>query len=159
MQNETPRSVRDGQATARGPRLGLLDTLLGYHLRRAQVAVFQHFAGTVGIAGVTPGQLGVLAVIDANPGLSQTRLGAVLGIDRSTVVGMIDGLEARGLVLRQAAPHDRRSHALQLSAAGVAMLRRLEETVRAHEDVIAAALSPAERRQLIELLRRVAPGD
>jgi DNA-binding MarR family transcriptional regulator len=137
-------------------RLGLLDELLGYHLRRAQVAVFEDFTATFGTAEVTPGQLGVLAVIDANPGLSQTQLGAALGIDRSTIVGLVDGLEARGLVSRNSAPNDRRSHALKLAPPGAALLRRLEIAVRAHERRVAHALSAAESRQLIALLKRIA---
>jgi DNA-binding MarR family transcriptional regulator len=138
------------------PDLAPLRRLLGYHLRRAQLAVFQHFAATMGAANITPGQYGVLAMIDANPGLSQTQLGTALGIDRSTVVGVIDRLETRGLVLREPAPNDRRSHALRLSPAGMAMFRRLEERVRAHERQIAQDLSASERTLLIDLLRRIA---
>ena len=136
--------------------LGLLPGLLGYNLRRAQVAVFQHFTEMVGASELTPGQFGVLVVIDANPGLSQTQLGNALGIDRSTVVAVIDRLEARGLVARQPAPNDRRSHALHLSDSGKATLRRLTERVRAHEHEIARHLSAEEQTRLIELLGRVA---
>ena len=136
--------------------LGLLPSLLGYTLRRAQVAVFQNFAETVGATELTPGQFGVLAVIEANPGLSQTQLGNALGIDRSTVVAVIDRLEARGLVARQPAPNDRRSHALHLSDGGKTTLRRLTERVRAHEREIARHLSADEQTHLIELLGRVA---
>src|SRR5260221_12799563 len=81
------------KANGNGVELGMLKTLLGYHLRRAQVAVFQHFTETMGEAAVTPGQFGVLAVINCNPGLSQTQLGNALAIDRSTVVAVIDRLE------------------------------------------------------------------
>jgi DNA-binding MarR family transcriptional regulator len=136
--------------------LGLLPSLLGYALRRAQVAVFQNFTEVVGASELTPGQFGVLVVVDANPGLSQTQLGNALGIDRSTVVAVIDRLEERGLVARQPAPNDRRSHALHLSDGGKATLRRLTERVRAHERQIARALSAEEQARLIELLRRVA---
>ncbi len=136
--------------------LGLLPSLLGYALRRAQVAVFQNFTEVVGASELTPGQFGVLVVIDANPGLSQTQLGNALGIDRSTVVAVIDRLEGRGLVARQPAPNDRRSHALHLSDSGKTTLRRLTERVRAHERQIARHLSAEEQARLIELLRRVA---
>jgi DNA-binding MarR family transcriptional regulator len=136
--------------------LGLLSSLLGYNLRRTQVAVFQNFTEVVGASELTPGQFGVLVVIDANPGLSQTQLGNALGIDRSTVVAVIDRLEARGLVARQPAPKDRRSHALHLSDSGKTTLRRLTERVRAHERQIAKSLSADEQARLIELLSRVA---
>ncbi|HXP74797.1 MAG TPA: MarR family transcriptional regulator [Stellaceae bacterium] len=138
--------------------LGLLSSLLGYNLRRAQVAVFQNFTEMVGTSELTPGQFGVLVVIDANPGLSQTQLGNALGIDRSTVVAVIDRLESRGLVTRQPSPHDRRSHALHLSENGRATLSRLTERVRTHEREIVRQLSADEQAQLIELLSRVARG-
>jgi DNA-binding MarR family transcriptional regulator len=135
--------------------LGLLPSLLGYALRRAQVAVFQNFTEVVGASELTPGQFGVLVVIDANPGLSQTQLGNALGIDRSTVVAVIDRLETRDLVARQPAPNDRRSHALHLTDAGKTTLRRLTERVRTHERRIARQLSAEEQARLIELLRRM----
>lgn len=156
MTSEAPSNTSGTAAKPRAVRLGFLDTLIGYHLRRAQVALFQHFARSVGRAGVTPGQLGAIAMIDANPGLSQTSLGRALGIDRSTMVAVIDGLERRGLVAREASPNDRRSHALRLSGKGMELLGRLEDAVRAHESDWAGKLSAAERRQLIELLRRLA---
>lgn len=136
--------------------LGILPTLLGYQLRRAQLAVFENFAEVVGASELTPGQFGVLVVIEANPGLSQTRLGNALGVDRSTVVAVIDRLEQRGLVLRQAAPNDRRSHALHLSEAGKVTLNRLMERVRIHEQVITQNLTETERASLLAMLRRIA---
>lgn len=142
-----------------GVELGMLKTLLGYHLRRAQVAVFQHFTQAMGEADITPGQFGVLSVIAGNPGLSQTQLGNALGIDRSTVVAVIDRLEGRGLVMRAPSPNDRRSHALQLSAEGARLLGRLEEMVRIHERQIARELSAEDQRQLLRLLDRVARPD
>lgn len=141
---------------AEGLDRGMLTGLLGYHLRRAQIAVFQHFAQIMGAAEVTPGQFGVLTVIDRNPGLSQTQLGNVLGIDRSTVVAVIDRLESRGLVVRAPAPGDRRSHALHLSEEGVRSLRQLEERVRTHERHIARHISAEDHALLIKLLDRIA---
>ena len=78
----------------------LLPGLIGYNLRRAQTAVFQDFSESLKACDITPGQFGVLILIQANSGLNQTRLGNALGIDRSTVVAVIDRLEGRGLVLR-----------------------------------------------------------
>lgn len=139
--------------------LGMLPELLGYQLRRAQVAVFQHFGESMGALDMTPGQFGMLAVINSNPGLSQTQLGNALGIDRSTVVAMIDRLEARGLVIRANAPNDRRSHALRLSDDGAALFKKLADMVRAHERHISRTLSPEDQRRLIQLLGRVGRPD
>lgn len=137
---------------------GLLPELIGYNLRRAQVRVFQDFATTVGAHDITPGQFGVLTIIAANPGLNQSELGAAMGVDRSTVVAVIDRLEERELVQRRPAPNDRRSYALGLTAKGTDLLARLEPLVRAHEVRISARLVPAEQRELIRLLRKMANG-
>jgi DNA-binding MarR family transcriptional regulator len=137
--------------------LGVLPDLIGYHLRKAQIAVFQDYARSVGSGEISPGQFSVLTVIDCNPGLSQARLGQILGIDRSTLVAVIDRLEARGLVERTDAPRDRRSYALYISGQGRKLVADLTERVRAHERHIAADLDEAEKASLIALLRRVGP--
>lgn len=134
---------------------GVLDTLVGYHLRRAQVAIFADFARAMAGLDVTPGQFGVLVLIAANKGLSQSALGQALGLDRSTMVGVIDRLDRRGLVVRAPAPNDRRSYALKLSAKGEALRREVARRVRIHERRVARGLSEAERTALIELLRSI----
>jgi DNA-binding MarR family transcriptional regulator len=154
--------VKDSKASAdispepeRPVDLGLLPGLIGYHLRKAQLAVFQDFARAVGAGEISPGQFGALMVVERNPGLSQTRLGQTLGIDRSTLVAVIDRLESRGLVERADAPHDRRSYALYISNAGRLLLRDLVERVRAHDAHIAGDLDAGEKALLIGLLRRI----
>ncbi len=137
------------------PDFGLLPNLLGYHLRRAQSAVFQDFGAIMNGADITPGQFGVLALIEANSGLSQTRLSQILGIDRSTLVAVLDKLEQQGLVERAARPNDRRSHALKLSRQGQIRFQALARLVKKHESHIARNLSARERRTLIDLLQRI----
>ena len=61
----------------------VLPGLIGYHLRRAQVAVFAHFADSIA-RQATPGQFGVLTLIGVNPGLTQSALASAVGIERST---------------------------------------------------------------------------
>lgn len=137
------------------PNRGVLEALIGYHLRRSQVAVFQDFARTMDGVDLTPGQFGVLALIQANPGMSQSALGAAMGVDRSTVVAVIDRLEGRGLVQRAPSARDRRSYALQLSGEGMRRFAQALKRVYAHERRIARRLSAGERDQLLALLRRV----
>ena len=146
-----PRSPRPDPAAA----FGFLPDLIGYHLRRAQSAVFQDFAASMNGTDITPGQFGVLALIEANSGLSQTKLAQILGIDRSTLVGVLDKLERQQLIERAARPNDRRSHALRLSAAGKTRFAALARRVRQHEARIARRLSARERATLIELLQRI----
>jgi DNA-binding MarR family transcriptional regulator len=132
---------------------GALPGLLGYALRRAQVAIFADFARAV--PELTPGQFGVLTLIERNAGLSQSELGDALGVDRSTMVATLDRLEGRGLLARAPSPSDRRAHSLQLTREGRALLADAARRIGAHEARIAAALSEAERRQLMALLARL----
>ncbi|HYH22361.1 MAG TPA: MarR family transcriptional regulator [Azospirillum sp.] len=136
--------------------LGPLPELVGYNLRKAQVAVFQNFQNAVAPHDITPGQFGVLIMIKENEGLSQSDLGAAVGIDRSTMVAVIDRLESRGLVIRAPSPNDRRSYALKLSADGEKLLEELVPRVREHDQSMVKELSAEEQAQLIEFLRRVA---
>ena len=136
--------------------LGILPELLGYQLRRAQLTVFQHFAGTLGNHNVTPGQVGLLVLVSHNPGISQTALARAVGVERSTLGEAINRLRKRGLLLRKLAPRDRRSYALHLSADGVDFLDDFMPRLLRHEDKVAASLSPEERKTLIALLQRLA---
>jgi DNA-binding MarR family transcriptional regulator len=150
-----------GRPPARPPAApldrGLLPSLLGYALRRAQSAVFADFAATFAGAGeaLTPGEFGLLVVVDRNTGLSQMRLARALGIDRSTLVPILDRLQARGFLVRRRSPTDGRTHALVLTTPGRKALARFSRLVRVHEKRIASGLSTAETRSLIELLERV----
>ncbi len=151
------QSDTEVRPSGRGPTaLGRLETLLGYSLRRAQMRVFQDFEGEMNELGLTPGQLGALFLIEANRGLSQSELGLALGIDRSSVVPLIDRMQKRGWVRRAARASDRRAHALELAPAGVALLARLLPRLEAHEARIAGGLTSAERKRLFELLSKVA---
>ena len=136
--------------------LGGLPDLLGYQLRRAQLAAFQHFAATVGAAGVTPGWFGLMVIVAHNEGLSQTRLARALGIDGSTMVAMIDRLEENGWIERQRSQIDRRTHALRLTEAGSQLLARLTPLVEAHEAELANDLSADDKQKLLELLAKIA---
>ncbi len=135
---------------------GILPELLGYQLRRAQLTVFQHFAGTLGDRNVTPGQVGLLVLVSRNPGISQTALARAVGVERSTLGEAIDRLRKRRLLLRKPAPKDRRSYALHLSESGEKFLDDFVPHLLRHEDEVAGNLSPEERKTLIALLRRLA---
>lgn len=145
--------LRDGRPNALDH--GLLPELIGYNLRKAQIAVFQNFQSAVAPYDITPGQFGVLILIRENTGLSQSELGTAVGIDRSTMVAVIDRLEGRGWVVRAPSPSDRRSYALELSPEGERLVEELIPKVRAHERQMARDLSKEQQQQLIDLLQRV----
>ena len=93
-------AAHGGAATRRGQRasiaLGALDGHLGYFLRRLQVWVFQDFIRTLAGIDISPAQFSVLAVINANRGLSPAELAANIAIERARLVRLLHRLEQRG---------------------------------------------------------------
>ncbi|HEX6155074.1 MAG TPA: MarR family transcriptional regulator [Burkholderiales bacterium] len=133
-------------------RPGALAGLLGYRLRLAQQAVFRDYAASVG--EVSPGRVGILLLVESNPGVTQSRLARAVHLDRSTMVGVIDTLEERGLIERRRG-EDRRTNGLWLTRPGRSLLARMKERIEQHERRFAARLTPAERGQLIALLEKL----
>ena len=134
-------------------RHGILPRLIGYRLRLAQQALFRDFAASVG--EVSPGQAGIVLLIEANPGIAQGRLAEAVHLDRSTMVGVVDALEERGLIERRRGA-DRRINGLWLTRGGRALAARLRERIARHERRFSARLSEAERSQLLFLLGKLA---
>src|SRR5438477_4688170 len=135
--------------------LGPLPELIGYVLRRAQLAVFQDFFAAFAPFDIRPAQFSVLTVIERNPGLTQSQVAEALGIKRTNFVGMLDELETRGLAERRQAG-DKRSYALYLTADGAALMRKLRPLFKALESRIVRKPGEQGRDALIGLLRDIA---
>ena len=132
-----------------------LDEQVGYMLRQAQLAVFADFVAGQRGAVARPGQFSILAVIDRNPGLSQSRVCAALGIKRANLVAVIDHLESLGLVRRDSGVVDRRSNHLHLTPAGRRALRSALDDQALHEARITRLLGIAGRRNLLKQLAKL----
>jgi DNA-binding MarR family transcriptional regulator len=145
---------RSGRENARAPLdIGVLNEHLGYFVRRLQVRVFQDFIRTLAPIDIRPAQYSVLVVIAGNPGLSQSDLAALLGIERARLVRLLDRLEKRGLTQRLASRTDRRSHALRLTSDGQRLLRRAKQLAATHEARLTEMLGTEQRKVLIDLMR------
>lgn len=107
------------------------------------------------IPEASPGRAGLLLLVEANPGVTQSRLALAVGLERSTMVGVLHELEQRGLVERRRG-EDRRTNGLWLTRAGRALVASLKKRIRVHERRVAARLSPRERAQLLALLEKLA---
>lgn len=140
---------------SRAVRAGMLEDSLGYAVKRAQVRCEEALVAVLP-KDLSPTRMTALATVEANPGITQSALGAALHIAAPSVVKAVDVLERAGFVERRASPVDRRVYALFLTTAGRDVLRRCERIVAASEADIAARLTKAERAMLIELLSRVA---
>jgi DNA-binding MarR family transcriptional regulator len=129
----------------------------GYLLRTAFLRASGLAAETFP-AGTHPRDAGVLSMLQAMGPCSQQELSESLHVNRTMMVKLIDGLEARGLVERRRNPDDRRSYALYPTDEGRKALAAMTPDLDRAEDALTANLTAAERARLIELLHTlVAP--
>ena len=135
--------------------LGPLPGFVGYMLRRAQLLVFDDFIRTMSSIGLRPASFSVLAVIDANPGSTQSAVSEALGLQRTNLVAIIDSLEKGGFARRAPARTDRRSHALHLTPDGKRLLARALKLQAEHEQRLLRKLGLEDSQALLRLLTRL----
>jgi DNA-binding MarR family transcriptional regulator len=133
--------------------LGVLDTHLGYHVRRLQVEIFQQFIATLAPLNVRPAQFSVLVLIESNPGQPQAAISRALNIERAALAKMLHEFERRGWIERLPAVDDGRSHALFLTREGEKALSRIKELAEAHERQLQRRLGTNRYRELAALLK------
>jgi DNA-binding MarR family transcriptional regulator len=116
----------------------------------------QEFARLLVPLQLTPCDAGILRLLRRSPGISQQNLARALDMHASRLVSVIDGLEKRGLVVREPNPDDRRLYSLRLTPSGSEMLREIGLVARSHNELMTSGLDAAERAQLAALLQRIA---
>ncbi len=104
--------------------------------------------------GLTPASFGVLNLLGKRDAAIQQEIGKAMGIDPSTMVALLDGLEEAGLVTRRPHPDDRRAREVAVTAKGRKALERGRKLNDEVEDEVLKGLSMTERRQLLGLLRQ-----
>jgi len=140
-----------------GLHYDVLDDLLGYALRRAQVGMFLAFHAATRGLDITPPRFTALVIVGANPGIGQSALGHVLGIARSGAMMLTNWMEVRGLAERRRRPNDGRSWGVHLTARGEELVARMKRRVSVEDRKRAACLDARERRELLRLLNKLAP--
>src|SRR4030095_10959186 len=121
-----------------------LDELPGHYIRRLQQIAVAIFLQETDSLAVTPVQFAALQTVGNAPGIDQGTLARTIGFDTSTIGGVVDRLEARGLLRRNPSPDDRRVRLLTLTDAGVALL---DQTVPAVLRAQARMLEPLPKRE------------
>ena len=131
------------------PGIGFLMSQLGFESAR-------RWAARLVPLGLEPREGMVLRVLDAGGSMTQADLARATRVPASKVVGLVDELEAAGLVERQSAADDRRVRVIHLTGRGREALAALARASAEHESELTAGLSPEERARLVDLLQRVA---
>ncbi len=130
-----------------------MEDRLGHLLRRAQAKLARKSAEALVPYGVDDRELAVLAVLADEETWSQAEAAGRLGVDRTTMVALVDGLEDHGLVERRRSPRDRRRNLVRLTDAGLVCLERAEAARRAAERRFLAPLDEQTAAALLRALR------
>ncbi len=156
--NRTRLAREPGDAEPRMPGIdyGVLDGLVGYRLRRAQLVIHEDFVRTLAPWNITPQRFAALTVIARNPSLKLIQLAGILEIARSGAVTLVDALVDLGYVERQPSAGDRRAYGLALTRLGRHDLQAITAAVLLHDQRIVQGLSGPESRQLARLLEHIA---
>jgi DNA-binding MarR family transcriptional regulator len=105
--------------------------------------------------GLNVRMCGVLNLLKDEGPRSQQEIGEQLGIDRTTMVEIVDELEKQGIVKRERSPRDRRSYAVTLTTTGKAKQKRAAEAFDGAADDFFSPLSEPERDKLAGMLKRL----
>lgn len=126
---------------------------LGYLLKHVQLRFAEQGAKALEPLGITGRQLAVLVVLDAGEPLSQLEAAGRLGVDRTTMVALVDELEQLGLVVRRKSTEDRRKNIVELTERGHDALARGNEIHSGAEKEFLRPLSPVEAELFLRILQ------
>ncbi|MDE2145407.1 MAG: MarR family transcriptional regulator [Burkholderiales bacterium] len=131
----------------------VLEDQPGHLIRRLQQIAVALFLEETQAHGITPVQYAALQAAQRQPGLDQRTLAGSVGLDTSTIAGVVDRLERRGLIERRTSPTDRRVRLLQVTAAGQALLDAVVPAMLKAQRRILAPLPAPQRPQFVAMLK------
>ena len=135
--------------------IGAINDILGFHIRLAHGAVYRHFLETFEHLDLTQKQVSVLWLVSDHPGIAQTDLAQRLQMDRATVMGIVNRLQARDFLRRGESTLDRRRQTLTLTPEGDFALVQARKAILDHESWLKGRFNKREVKQLIGLLSRI----
>lgn len=132
-----------------------IDGMPGYAIRRLHQIAVGIVHQEAQDLGITPVQYAILQMVHNHPGTDQRTLANLVALDTSTTAGVVDRLEARGLLLRSASPNDRRVRLLTLTPPGEQLLSEAIPCMQRAQELILAPLTPAQRKDFLHLLNKL----
>jgi DNA-binding MarR family transcriptional regulator len=128
----------------------------GFLLAKIGMAIKTRAMAGFDEAGFDPFHYSILALLAEGERETQATIADAVRVDRSRLVGILDGLEARGLIQRRRDEHDRRRHVVSLTEEGKSSLVRLRSLVKGVEDEFLSPLDAESRATLHALLLELA---
>lgn len=129
-----------------------LPMMPGHLIRRLQQIAVAIFLEDTAAFGITPVQFAALRGLAAHPGVDQRTLASQVGLDASTLGGVVDRLESRGWLVRRPSDSDRRVKLLHITPAGEQLMREMAPAVEAAQHRILAPLSAPKQAQFMAML-------
>lgn len=130
-----------------------LRSLPGHFARRVHQLAVALFVQEVGELNLTPVQYSSLQTICNQPGIDQKTLANTIGYDTSTIAGVIDRLEARGLVMRNVSPTDRRARLITPTPKGLETLEAVVPRMLKSQERLLDPLTKVERKEFMRLMQ------
>jgi DNA-binding MarR family transcriptional regulator len=129
--------------------------VLGYLLKHAHLQLTAITTRVLEPFGIDSRALGVLRVLASRESTSQQEVAQLLGVDRTTMVALLDSLETKGIVSRHPLVHDRRRNIIELTDSGQEFFERARQAERDAESTYIARLSPEGQQQLRDALHTI----
>ncbi len=142
----------------RETELSLSECLLdrtGFLLKKSALRIQEAYEERLGPLGLAAKHYGVLSVLEERGSITQHEIGKCVYVDRTTMVGIIDDLEKKGLVERKEHPTDRRSHSVYLTAKAKEVLAKAHHLASSVEKQFLECLSVKEQKDLRQILRKL----
>jgi DNA-binding MarR family transcriptional regulator len=135
-----------------------LEQSLGFQLKLLQVEADTRAREALSAFDITPARVSALMMIRSNPGCTQTALGEALSVNRASAMKIVNYLEGRGFVERQASA-DPRANALQLTDTGREELDAMTKALYECDQETLARLSASEADLLLQLIHKLRSAD
>ena len=132
-----------------------LETLMGYNARRAALSIISVFMERMAVYDLKPVEFSVLSLVLHNPGITSRQLCAALNILPPNLVGLVQSLDKRGLIVRMPHPRDGRAMGLHPTRQGADLMAKAEKTASELEVDVTRRLTAQERSTLLRLLQKI----
>ena len=152
-------SVHDQRLPPRRPSDRAASHRVGYLLKHANLRYMQLTSAELEPLGISPREWAALNCLDEQHELSQREVAELLGVDRTTMVALVDELQAKGWVKRHPQPDDRRKNIVGLTRKGRDIMQRGARLIDDCERRFLAVLSEADAEQLKDALAAVIATD
>jgi DNA-binding MarR family transcriptional regulator len=131
------------------------EPVIGLYLFMAYGRLLRSMGRGTRFAAINPVAIGVPALLKAHPGVSQTELADLMGVERMTAGMQVEQCIQQGLVRRHRSTEDRRKYVLHVTSRGLANLRRISRVIPLHEQSLFGRLSPRDRHALYRVLGKL----